>query len=57
MDHASRIVFLLMVRNIHDELLRISDYRGRMEIEKHAMLSESGRRRAFVKAASRTAKM
>jgi putative DNA primase/helicase len=44
---------LQMVRNIYDELLKTSDYRDRMEIEKYAMLSESVRRReAFVKAAS-----
>jgi putative DNA primase/helicase len=44
---------LHMVRNIYDELLKTSDYRDRMEIEKYAMLSESVRRReAFVKAAS-----
>jgi putative DNA primase/helicase len=44
---------LQMVRNIYDELLKTSDYRDRIEIEKYAMLSESVRRReAFVKAAS-----
>jgi putative DNA primase/helicase len=44
---------LEMVRNIYDELLKTSDYRDRMEIEKYAMLSESVRRRkAFVEAAS-----
>jgi putative DNA primase/helicase len=44
---------LQMVRNIYDELLKTSDYRDRMEIEKYAVLSESVRRReAFVKAAS-----
>ncbi|MDR2897660.1 MAG: DUF5906 domain-containing protein [Spirochaetaceae bacterium] len=43
---------LIMVRNIYDELLKTSDYRERMEIEKYAILSESVRRReAFVKAA------
>jgi putative DNA primase/helicase len=42
-----------MVRNIYDELLKTSDYRDRMEIEKYAMLSERVRRReAFVRAAS-----
>jgi putative DNA primase/helicase len=41
------------VRNIYDEVLKTDDYRERMEIEKHAMLSESMRRReAFVRAAS-----
>jgi putative DNA primase/helicase len=40
------------VRNIYDDLLKTSDYRERMEIEKFAMISESVRRReAFVKAA------
>jgi putative DNA primase/helicase len=44
---------LEMVRNIYDDLLKTSDYRDRIEIEKYAMLSESVRRReAFVKAAS-----
>jgi putative DNA primase/helicase len=40
------------VRNIYDDLLKTTDYRERMEIEKFAMISESVRRReAFVKAA------
>ena len=43
---------LEMVRNIYDELLKTSDYRERIEIEKYGILSESVRRReAFVKAA------
>jgi putative DNA primase/helicase len=41
------------VHNIYDEVLKTDDYRERIEIEKHAMLSESMRRReAFIKAAS-----
>lgn len=44
---------LEMVRNIYADLLKTSDYRDRMAIEKYAVLSESVRRReAFVKAAS-----
>ncbi|AEF83780.1 conserved hypothetical protein [Treponema primitia ZAS-2] len=44
---------LEMVRGIYDDLLKTSDYRERIEIEKYAMLSESVRRReAFIKAAS-----
>jgi putative DNA primase/helicase len=44
---------LQTVRNIYDEVLKTDDWRERMEIEKHAMLSESMRRReAFVRAAS-----
>jgi putative DNA primase/helicase len=44
---------LEMVRGIYDEMLKTSDYRDRIEIEKYAILSESVRRReAFVKAAS-----
>jgi putative DNA primase/helicase len=40
---------LEIVRNIYDELLKISDYRDRMEIEKYVRLSESVRRwEAFV---------
>ncbi|GHV12026.1 hypothetical protein FACS189491_04300 [Spirochaetia bacterium] len=47
-----------MVRNIYNELLKTSDYRDRIEIEKYAVLSESVRRReAFVKAASWIAAM
>jgi putative DNA primase/helicase len=43
---------LEVVRNIYDEVLKTSDYRERIEIEKYAMMSESVRRReAFVKAA------
>jgi putative DNA primase/helicase len=41
------------VRNIYDDVLKTDDWRERVEIEKHAMLSESMRRReAFVRAAS-----
>jgi putative DNA primase/helicase len=44
---------LRTVRNIYDETLKTDDYRERMEIKKHAKLSESMRRReAFVRAAS-----
>jgi putative DNA primase/helicase len=44
---------LRMIRGIYAELLKTSDYRDRLDIEKHAMQSESARRRkAFVEAAS-----
>ncbi|GHV37617.1 hypothetical protein AGMMS49546_05960 [Spirochaetia bacterium] len=44
---------LEMVHNIYNDLLKTTDYRDRMEIEKYAILSESVRRReAFVKSAS-----
>jgi len=36
---------LEMVRNIYDDILKTDDYRGRMDIEKYGMLSESVRRR------------
>jgi putative DNA primase/helicase len=36
---------LQMIRGIYQELLKTSDYRDRIEIEKHAMQSESARRR------------
>jgi putative DNA primase/helicase len=43
---------LEVVRNIYDDLLKTSDYRERIEIEKYAMMSESVRRReASIKAA------
>ena len=43
---------LEMVRNIYGELARNADYRMKLDIQKHAVLSESVRRReAFVKAA------
>ena len=41
-----------VVRNIYDELLKTTDYRERIEIEKYGMMSESVRRReASVKSA------
>jgi putative DNA primase/helicase len=41
-----------VVRNIYDDVLKTSDYRERLDIEKYAMMCESVRRReAFVKAA------
>jgi putative DNA primase/helicase len=44
---------LKMVRAIYDELIRTADYRDRIELERHAVQSESVRRRkAFVEAAS-----
>jgi putative DNA primase/helicase len=44
---------LQMIRGIYAELLKTSDYRDRLDIEKHAMQTESARRRkAFVEAAS-----
>jgi putative DNA primase/helicase len=44
---------LKMIRGIYAELLKTSDLRDKIEIEKHAMQSESVRRRkAFVEAAS-----
>ena len=42
-----------MVRGIYEELLRMADYRDRLDIEKHARQSESARRRkAFIEVAS-----
>jgi len=44
---------LQIVRGIYSELLKTSDYRERIDIEKHAMQSESARRRkALVEVAS-----
>lgn len=44
---------LKMVRAIYDELIKTADYRDRIELERHAVQSESVRRRkAFVEAAS-----
>jgi putative DNA primase/helicase len=44
---------LKMIRGIYDELLKTSDYRDRLDIEKHAMQSESARRRkALIEVAS-----
>jgi putative DNA primase/helicase len=44
---------LQMIRGIYAELLKTADYRDRLDIEKHAMQSESARRRkAFVEVAS-----
>ncbi|MDR0719114.1 MAG: DUF5906 domain-containing protein, partial [Treponema sp.] len=44
---------LRMIRDIYRELLQTADYRERQDIEKHAMQSESMRRRkAFVEVAS-----
>jgi len=44
---------LKMIRGIYSELLKTSDYRERLEIEKHAMQSESARRRkALIEVAS-----
>jgi putative DNA primase/helicase len=44
---------LKMIRGMYAELLHTADYRDRLEIEKHAMQSESARRRkAFVEVAS-----
>ena len=44
---------LKMIRGIYDELLKTADYRDRMDIEKHAMQSESARRRkALIEVAS-----
>ncbi len=44
---------LLMIRSIYDDLIRTADYRDRIELERHAVQSESVRRRkAFVEAAS-----
>ena len=44
---------LQMIRGIYEELLRTSDYRDRIDIEKHAMQSESARRRkALIEVAS-----
>ena len=44
---------LQMVRGIYSELLKTSDYRDRIEIERYGVLSESVRRReAIIKAAS-----
>ena len=36
---------LKMIRGIYEELLKTADYRDRLDIEKHAMQSESARRR------------
>jgi putative DNA primase/helicase len=33
---------LEIVRNIYNDLLKIADYRDRMEIKKYAILSENG---------------
>jgi putative DNA primase/helicase len=42
-----------MIRGIYEELLKTADYRDRMDIEKHAMQSESARRRkALIEVAS-----
>ena len=44
---------LKMIRGIYRELLKTADYRERLDIEKHAMQSESGRRRkALIEVAS-----
>ena len=44
---------LKMIRGIYSELLKTSDYRERLEIERHAMQSESARRRkALIEVAS-----
>src|SRR5215510_12115026 len=44
---------LKMIRGIYSELLQTSDIRDRLEIEKHAMQSESARRRkALIEVAS-----
>jgi putative DNA primase/helicase len=44
---------LQMIRGIYEELLETSDYRDRIDIEKHAMQSESARRRkALIEVAS-----
>jgi putative DNA primase/helicase len=44
---------LQMIRGIYSELLKTADYRDRYEIEKHAVQSESARRRkAFIEVAS-----
>jgi putative DNA primase/helicase len=44
---------LRMIRGIYAELLQTADYRDRLDIERHAMQSESARRRkAFIEAAS-----
>ena len=44
---------LKIIRSIYEELLKTSDYKERIEIEKHAMLSESARRRkALIEVAS-----
>ena len=44
---------LQMVRGIYSELLKTADYRDRIDIEKHAVQSESARRRkAFIEVAS-----
>jgi len=44
---------LKMIRGIYEELLKTSDIRDRLEIEKHAMQSESARRRkALIEVAS-----
>ena len=44
---------LQMIRGIYEELLKTSDMRDRLDIEKHAMQSESARRRkALIEVAS-----
>jgi putative DNA primase/helicase len=44
---------LKMIRGIYAELLQTADYRDRLDIERHAMQSESARRRkAFIEVAS-----
>jgi putative DNA primase/helicase len=44
---------LRMIRGIYAELLQTTDYRDRLDIERHAMQSESARRRkAFIEVAS-----
>jgi putative DNA primase/helicase len=44
---------LQMIRGIYSELIKTADYRDRLDIEKHAMQSESARRRkAFIEVAS-----
>jgi putative DNA primase/helicase len=44
---------LKMIRGIYGELLKTADYRDRLDIEKHAMQSESARRRkALIEVAS-----
>jgi putative DNA primase/helicase len=44
---------LNMIRGIYDDLRKTSDYRDRMELERHAMQSESARRRkALIEVAS-----
>jgi putative DNA primase/helicase len=44
---------LRMIRGIYGELLQTADYRDRLDIERHAMQSESARRRkAFIEVAS-----